>query len=148
MTRKTGKFAHLAQEAAAKKEYALRKDNGLGGNGQVPHDMWRRLLPIAMEYNRGYGAAAVIYTYLIANVNGQPDNDRYMSAFVSVDRIARDTGVSRNRVAPLCNVLEAVGLLKTAYDYTGNKREKLYYPQYYSDLTDEEIHVRMAELER
>lgn len=140
MTRKTGQFTHLAQEAEARKAKALRK----GGNGQVPHDMWRRLLPIAMEYNRGYGAAATIYTYLLANVNGQPDNDRYMSAFTSVDRIARETGIGRNRVAPLVDVLEAVGLLKTTYDYTGNKREKLYFPQYYSELSDGEIRARMA----
>ncbi|MEH6941663.1 hypothetical protein [Bacillus sp. JJ722] len=101
--------------------------------------MFRRLVPIAREYEKGNADIALIYTYLLSNVNGQPDNDRYMSAFTSVERIAADTGIGRNRVAKLSNVLEAVGLLKTAYDYTANKREKLYFPLYYSALTDEEI---------
>ncbi|ETT41417.1 hypothetical protein C162_26085 [Paenibacillus sp. FSL R7-269] len=86
---------------------------------------------------------AALYTYLLAMVNGQPDNDRYMSAFPSVQRIADETGIGRNRVKPLCDVLEAVGLVKSAMDYTSNKRDKLYYPQYYSELSDAQIRANL-----
>ncbi|WP_340637689.1 hypothetical protein [Bacillus cereus] len=71
-----------------------------------------------------------------------------MSAFPSVDKIAEETGIGRNRIAKLSNVLVAVGLIKTAYDYTTNKRDKLYFPLYYSSLTDEEIRRNLDELYR
>ncbi|WP_326069961.1 helix-turn-helix domain-containing protein [Bacillus subtilis] len=138
-----GQFEHLAREALQRKAYAMQKENGLTGNAPVPHDLWRRLVPIAREYEKGNGAIAQLYTYLLAHVNGKVDNDRYMSAFPSVDKIAEDTGIGRNRIARLANVLEAVGLLKTAYDYASNKREKLYYPQYYSGLSDAEVRRRL-----
>ncbi|WP_412675287.1 helix-turn-helix domain-containing protein [Bacillus nakamurai] len=124
----------------------MQKENGLTGNAPIPHDLWRRLVPIAREYEKGNGAIAQLYTYLLAHVNGKPDNDRYMSAFPSVEKIAEDTGIGRNRIARLANVLEAVGLLKTAYDYASNKREKLYYPQYYSALSDAEIRRRLDDI--
>ncbi|KXZ17739.1 hypothetical protein AXI58_18550 [Bacillus nakamurai] len=141
-----GRFEHLAREALQRKAYAMQKENGLTGNAPIPHDLWRRLVPIAREYEKGNGAIAQLYTYLLAHVNGKPDNDRYMSAFPSVEKIAEDTGIGRNRIARLANVLEAVGLLKTAYDYASNKREKLYYPQYYSALSDAEIRRRLDDI--
>ncbi|MGF9727455.1 helix-turn-helix domain-containing protein [Bacillus licheniformis] len=139
-------FEKLAEEALQRKKYAMEKDNGLSGNAPIPHDLWRRLVPIAREYEKGNGSMAQLYTYLLAHVNGHPDNDRYMSAFPSTDRIAEETGIGRNRIARLAKVLEAVGLLKSAYDYTLSRRNKLYYPQYYSDLSDEEIRRRLDKL--
>ncbi|MEK4630562.1 helix-turn-helix domain-containing protein [Solibacillus sp. FSL R7-0682] len=139
---KTGKFMHYANAAKQRKEKAL----DVGKNGMIPHDLWRRFIPIAMEYDRGNADMALLYSYLIAKVNGQPDNDRYMSAFPSVDRIAEDTRISRNRIAKLSNALEACGLLVTAYDYAANRREKLYYPQYYSELTDAEVRANFDKL--
>lgn len=147
--RKHGKFASYAVEALQRKEFALKKDNGLSGNGMIPHDLWRRHIPIAREYGgKRMADMALLYSYLIANVNGQRDNDRYMSAWPSVSTIVAETGLNKNRVAPLSDALEAVGLLKTAYDYTGNKRNKLYFPQYYSTLTDNEVHANMVEWKR
>lgn len=133
------RFIQLAQEAAQRKAYSMRENNGLSGNAPIPHDLYRRLVPLARQYEKGNADIVLIYTYLLANVNGQKENDRYMSAFTSVERIAADTGIGRNRIAKLSNVLEAVGLLKTAYDYTTNKRDKLYFPMYYSALTDDQI---------
>ncbi|MEC1283014.1 hypothetical protein P9B95_04695 [Bacillus paralicheniformis] len=69
-----------------------------------------------------------------------------MSAFPSTDKIAEETGIGRNRIARLANVLEAVGLLETAYDYTLSRRNKLYYPQYYSELSEGEIRRRLDDL--
>jgi hypothetical protein len=139
-------FKQLAQEAAQKKQFSMRENNGLTGNAPIPHDLYRRLVPIAREYDKGNADIVLLYTYLLANVNGQRDNDRYMSAFTSVERIASETGLGRNRIARLSNVLEAVGLLKTAYDYTTNRRDKLYYPLYYSAFTDEEIRQNLGKL--
>ena len=139
-----GKFSKYALEAKQRRDYALAN----GNNGMIPHDLWRRIIPIAREFDRGLADMALLYSYLIANVNGQPENDRYMSAFPSVVIIVKETGIGKNRVAPLSDALEAVGLLSTTYDYTGNKRDKLYYPQYYSSLTDEEIRSRLAEWKR
>lgn len=145
----TGKFASLASEAAQRKDFALQRDNGLTGNGMIPHELWRRHIPICREYGgKRIADMALLYSYLIANVNGQRENDRYMSAWTSVGTIVADTGLNKNRVAPLSDALEAVGMLKTAYDYTGNKRNKLYFPQYYSTLTDDEIHANMVEWKR
>lgn len=140
------KFKILAGEAEQRKRYSMQKDSGQSGYAHVPHDMYRRLIPIAREYEGGNGAAVMLYTYLLANVSGQRSNDRYMSAFPSVERIAADTGIGRNRIAKLSSVLEAVGLIKTAYDYTSNKRDKLYFPMYYSSLSDEEIRSNLDRL--
>lgn len=135
-------FQRLANESFRKKTECLDR----GFYAPVPHDLFRRIVPIAREYDKANVHIAALYTYLLSLVNGQPDNDRYMSAFPSVQRIADETGIGRNRIRPLCDVLEAVGLVKSTYDYAGNKRDKLYYPQYYSVLTDDEIRRNLAEL--
>lgn len=141
MTRKHGKFTKLASEAEKKKESALKE----GNNGMIPHDLWNRIIPITREYNRGTPDIALLYSYLISRVNGESGNDRYMSAFPNVETIAKHTGIGRNRVTPLVEILEFTGMLKTVYDYTANKRDKLYYPQYYSDVPNEVIHEKMTE---
>lgn len=135
-------FKRLASESLRRKTDCLER----GYYAPIPHDLYRRIIPIAREYDKSNAHIAALYTYLLSLVNGQPDNDRYMSAFPSVQRIADETGIGRNRIRPLCDVLEAVGLVKSAFDYTSNKRDKLYYPQYYCELTDEEIRARLNEL--
>lgn len=135
-------LSELAAESLRKKTEALDR----GQYSPIPHDLFRRLVPIAREYDKSNVHIAMLYTYLLSHVNGQPDNDRYMSAFPSVQRIADETGIGKNRIRRLCDVLEAVGLIKSAYDYTSNKRDKLYYPQYYSELSDGEIRARLDEL--
>lgn len=139
--RSDGKFSGLISEAERRKAIALER----GMNGMIPHDLWNRIIPITREYSRGTTDIALLYSYLIARVNGQPGNDRYMSAFPNVTTIAEDTGIGRNRVLQLTEILELVGLVKTAYDYTSNKRDKLYFPQYYSEVSDEDIREGMRE---
>lgn len=96
-----------------------------------------------MRYDRSNASIFALYGYLLAHANGDSANERYMSAWPTVATIAGATGIGHNRVARLADVLEAVGLLRTRYDYRGNKRTKLYYPQYYSTLTDDEIVARL-----
>lgn len=131
-----------------KTEAVFRKDKALkdGLNAPIPHDLWRRIIPIAREFEAGNANIAAVYTYLLAHVNGQKTNDRYMAAFTSVAKIARDTRITVNRIAKLVAVLEAVGLLRTCYDYAGNKPTKLYYPLYSSNLSDEQIRENLSEL--
>lgn len=144
--KKHGNFKHLAEKAARKKEFVYEKENGLGGYAPVMHTFSRELLPLIVEYGKYNRDAAILYFYLLANTNGQPDNDRYMSAFKSVETIAAETGISKNNISYLSDVLEALGMIETAYDYTSNKRDKLYYPQYYSDVPIPVIRERMAKL--
>jgi hypothetical protein len=143
---KHGKFTDMANESAWKKRRAMEKDNGLTGNAPVPHDLWRKVVPIAKEFERGNVAVAALYSYLLAHVNGNADNDRYMSAFTSVDRLAEDMCVGKNRVSLLSDILVAVGLLKTVYDYAGNRKEKLYYPQYYTTQTEDEMRRNIGDV--
>ncbi|MEI4801992.1 helix-turn-helix domain-containing protein [Bacillus sp. FJAT-51639] len=142
----SNKFSHLATEATQRKEYAMSPGNGLTGNAPIPHDLWRRIIPIVREYDKANVSIAQLYSYLLAYVNGNKENNRYMSAFPSVDKIAEETGIGRNRIAKLSNVLVAGGLIKTAYDYMTNKRDELYFSMYYSSLTEDEIRRNLDEL--
>ncbi|WP_336766196.1 helix-turn-helix domain-containing protein [Bacillus cereus] len=144
----SNKFEYLANEDIQRKEYAMTPRNGLTGNAPIPNDLWRRIIPIAREYDKANASITQLYSYLLAYVNGKKDNDRYMSAFPLVDKIAEETGIGRNRIAKLSNILVAAGLIKTRYDYTTNKRDKLYFPLYYSSLADEEIRRNLDELYR
>lgn len=136
----------LSYASKQRRDYALNKDNGLSGNGMIPHDLWRRIIPIAKEYDKRAANMAQLYSYLIAYVNGNSDNDRYMCAFPSVQTINEDTGLGVNLIPLLSDMLVAVGLLVTTYDYVDVRKKKLYYPQYYTRLTDEQIRYELSVL--
>ncbi|MEH6868938.1 hypothetical protein [Bacillus safensis] len=135
-----------ASKAEQKKAYVLKKGNDLTGSAPVIHDLWRTIVPIAREFDRRNVDIGALYSYLLAHTNGQRDNDWYMAAFTSVDKIAADLMIGKNRINQLSKVLEAVGLLETAYNYAGRKKNKLYYPQYYSALTQDEMRANLREL--
>src|SRR5699024_2122518 len=98
------------------------------------------------EYDKRATNMAQLYSYLIAYVNGNPDNDRYMCAFSSVKTINEDTGLGVNSIPLLSEMLVAVELLVTTYDYVDVRKKKLYNPQYYTELTDGQIRQRLANL--
>lgn len=127
------------QRAGRRKQEALTA----GHYQPLPNDLWRRLVPLARKYDKGYADIATLYTYLLAHVNGQHGTAQYMSAWPSVQTIAADTGIGRNRVPKLAAVLEAVGLLEVAYEQRGVRRLKRYYPLYYSTLSDAEVHANL-----
>ncbi|WP_240688356.1 hypothetical protein [Bacillus sp. 005/A4HT-01/001] len=135
-----------AGRAEQKKAYVLKKGNDLTGSAPVIHDLWRTIVPIAREFDKRNVDIGALYSYLLAYTNGQTDNNWYMAAFTSVDTIASDLMIGRNRINHLSKVLEAVGLLETAYNYAGRKKNKLYYPQYYSTLTPDEMRANLREL--
>lgn len=145
--RKHGDFKHLAEEAATRKAQSLEKGKEYGGYSPMFHDFSRRILPILLEYDRKNRDTVTLYSYLLAHTNGDPKNDRYMAAFPSVKRIDKETGINKNRIAYLSDVLEAAGMIKTAQDKTASgNNQKLYYPQYYSEVPDHVIRLRMNEL--
>src|SRR5690625_4930053 len=114
----------LAQQALNGKERAH------GAYAPLPHEIGRDILPQLVARNKKDRDAIVLYVYLLAHVNGQPDSDRYMSAWPTVDKIAADTGIDKNRISKLAALLEDRGLIRCEYVYSRNKREKLYYPMY------------------
>lgn len=145
--RKHGKFKELSQEAAYRKHQSLQEENGLGGYAPLLHDFSRRILPILVEYDSKNRDVIVLYNYILSKTNGDPENDRYMAAFPSNKTINAESGVPINRLAHISNILEACGMIKTIQDRSPNGRnQKLYYPQYYSDVPEYIIRIRMEEL--
>lgn len=141
--RKHGKFKNIATESANRKEKSI--DNG--GYAPMIHDFSRRIVPMMLEYDRKNRDAVALYSYLLAHTNGDPDNDRYMAAFPSVMTIDKETGINKDRIRYLSSMLEAVGMIKTTQDRTpSGYNQKLYYPQYYSDVPEHIIRLRMEEL--
>ncbi|WP_255289107.1 hypothetical protein [Bacillus cereus] len=58
----SNKFEYLANEAIQRKEYAMAPGNGLTGNAPIPHDLWRRIIPIAREYDKANASIAQLYS--------------------------------------------------------------------------------------
>jgi hypothetical protein len=130
----------LAQESVKRKEALLQR----GSTAPLGHELGRDILPRLVALDKKDRDAIVLYVYLLAHVNGDPSSSRYMSAWPSNVKIAEETGIDKNRIKTLADVLEREGLIKTEYVYTHNKREKLYYPMYHAekeadDMTEKKI---------
>lgn len=116
-----------------KQSEALRSKQAVIDAGKytpIPHSLYREKLP---EMNTRYKKADVrdalfIFGLLCAYVNGQSDKDVYMWAFLTVDQIADMTGIYRNRVKPLCDILEKEALIYTNMKRTATGRKKYYMP--------------------
>jgi len=128
------------------KASVLQTEDGHSWSAPVTHDLWRTIVPIAREFDKKNVSIGSFYTYLLAHTNGQKGSGWYMAAPTPVDKIAADLMIGKNRINHLSKVLEAVGLLETAYNYAGRKKSKLYYPQYYSALTPDEMRANLAKL--
>lgn len=123
--------SHLS---AAQREVLRQKDEVLtsGGYAVIPHVIYRDVLPKLLEkYNVQTARDCVfLYGYFQAYVNGTSGNTEYMWAFPSVDKIVQDTGIKRNRVKPLCDALEAEGLLVTQRIPWYGHTKKMFMPMY------------------
>ncbi len=113
-------------EALSRKQAIL--DRGL--YAPIPHDLYREKMPAMHDkYDKqDVRDALFIYAFLQAYVNGESDKDVYMWAFLTVKQIAEKTGIDRNRVKPLCDILEIEGLVKTEMKRTATGRKKFYLP--------------------
>lgn len=118
-------------EATRQKEYVLESGNKVG-YATIPHDIYRVVLP---DLNAKYdGRVArdciILYGYFHAYTHGTNSNDEYLWAYPTVDQIVEDTGVKRNRIKPLVDVLEAEGLVITRKIPWNGNTKKLYMPLY------------------
>ena|SRR5690625_3617040 len=113
-------------EALRRKQEAL--DRGL--YTPIPHALYRDRLPTMIErYNKqDVRDALFIYGLLCAYVNGQSDKDVYMWAFLTVDQIADMSGIDRNRIKRLSDILEDEALIYTEMKRVANGRKKFYMP--------------------
>ena len=113
-------------EALRRKQAVL--DRGL--YAPIPHELYREKMPeMQAKYDKqDVRDALFIYTFLHAYVNGESEKEVYMWAFLTVKQIAERTGIDRNRVKPLCDILENESLLKTETKRTATGRKKFYMP--------------------
>lgn len=112
---------------------ALRRKQAVLDHGlytPIPHELYREKMPeMQARYDKqDVRDALFIYTFLHAYVNGQSEKDVYMWSFLTVRQIAEMTGIDRNRVKPLCDILENEGLIKTEMKRTATGRKKFYMP--------------------
>ncbi|NYV67576.1 hypothetical protein HYI36_20060 [Bacillus sp. Gen3] len=124
---------NYASEALRQKESVL----AAGGYAVVPHDIYRVVLPeLTAKYDgRTARDCVLLYGYLQAHVNGESGGEAYMWAFPTVDKIVEDTGIKRNRVKPLTDILESEGLLVTRRIPWYGHTKKMFMPLYHRQST-------------
>lgn len=106
-----------------------------GDNGYliIPRDLYREFLPHWIE---AYGArdahaAVVLYGYLHSYVSNGKDSDAYKWAFPTVKQIVADTGIGKNRINDILQILEDAGLVVTRMETWYGRDKKLYLPLFY-----------------
>lgn len=129
----------LAGIAVTQKERILGAEGG--GFTPIPHTLMRDILPVLRDKPIGdKGALAsktdardalFLLVYLHGYTNGKSANSEYMWAFPNVKTIAEETGIHRDRIKPLCTLLEREGLLITRMVPRGGNVKKMYLPLYY-----------------
>lgn len=118
-------------EFLRQKEYVLERGNRVG-YAPIPHSLYQQTLPmLAEKYGKADARDAVfLYTYLHAYMNGSSDKAYYLWAFPSVADIADVTGIAKDRMKPLIDVLIAEGLMRTKYVWFNGNRKKMFMPLY------------------
>src|SRR5690625_1277156 len=122
-----------SKELSKEQAEALRRKQAVLDRGlyaPIPHEIYREKMPdMQTRYDKqDVRDALFIYTFLQAYVNGQSDNDVYMWAFLTVKQIADRTGIDRNRIKRLCDILEEEALICTEMKRTATGRKKFYMP--------------------
>jgi hypothetical protein len=65
-----------------------------------------------------------------AYVNGQTGGSAYMWAFPTLNKIVEDTGIHRNRVKGLIDILKSEGLMESKKIPWNGHAKKMYMPLY------------------
>ncbi len=120
----------LAKKAIEQKERALAKGNG--GYAITPHYIYRELMP---ELKAKYDARTArdclsLYMFLQAHVNGEASKEYYMWAFPTNEQIVESTGIHKDRVKKLADILVSEGLMLTKRVPWYGHTKKLYLPLY------------------
>mgnify|MGYP003456443823 CR=1 FL=1 len=101
-----------------------------GGYAPIPHAICRDILPELKEKYDGQTArdALFLFFFLSSYVNGSSDNDAFMWAFPNVEQIVSSTGIHKDRVKKLVDILISEGLLETTMIIYHGKSKKMYLP--------------------
>lgn len=123
----------MRKELSKEQAEAIRRKQSVLDRGlytPIPHALYRDRLPAMNErYNKqDVRDALFIYGLLCAYVNGQSDKDVYLWAFLTVDQIADMSGIDRNRIKRLSDILEDEALIYTEMKRVANGRKKFYMP--------------------
>lgn len=118
------------REALRQKERVLNAKEG--GFVPVPHWVYRELLPELRAKYDGQTArdCLVLYGYMHAYTNGQSGGSAYMWAFPSVVQIAGDTGIHKDRIKGLVDILVSEGVMITRKIPWYGHTKKMYMPLY------------------
>lgn len=121
----------VSKEAAE----ALRQKERLLAAGKyaiIPHDVYRSLLPELKAKYDGQTArdCVVLYGYMHAYTNGQSEGSAYMWAFPNVVQIADDTGIHKDRIKGLIDILVSEGVMQTKKIPWYGHTKKMYLPLY------------------
>lgn len=103
-----------------------------GGYAPIPHFIFRELLP---ELKMKYGGQTArdcltLYMYVHAYVNGQSEQQAYLWAFPNVTKIAEDTGIHKDRIKGLFDILVSEGVMITRKIPWYGHTKKMYMPLY------------------
>jgi hypothetical protein len=120
-TLKTG-----ATRAAKRKADLLAR----GGYAPIPHAICRDILPELKTKYDGQTArdALFLFFFLSSYVNGSSENDAFMWAFPNVEQIVSSTGIHKDRVKKLIDILVSEELLETTMIIYHGNTKKLYLP--------------------
>lgn len=117
-----------AAEAKRQKEGVL----SAGSYAIIPHDIYRKLLPELKDKYDGQTArdCVILYGYMHAYTNGQSEGHAYMWAFPNVTRVAEDTGIHKDRIKGLVDILVSEGVMVTKKIPWHGHTKKMYMPLY------------------
>lgn len=123
-------------DAKSLRDEALRQKaallNGGKGYSPIPHDIYRSLLPELKAKYDGQTArdCVLLYGYMHAYTNGQSANEAYMWAYPNVVQIAEDTGIHKDRIKGLVDILVIEGVMATRKIPWYGHTKKMYLPLY------------------
>lgn len=103
-----------------------------GGYAPIPHFIYRELLPELKAKYDGQKArdCLTLYMYVHAYVNGQSEQQAYLWAFPNVTQIAEDTGIHKDRIKGLFDILVSEGVMITRKIPWYGHTKKMYMPLY------------------
>jgi hypothetical protein len=115
------------RKAQAQKERLL---SGGKGYTPTPHWIYRDWLPELKEKYDGQTArdCVILLGYMHAYANGQSGGDVYMWAFPNVVQVAQDTGIHKDRIKGLVDILVSEGVMVTQRKKWYGHTKKMYLP--------------------
>jgi hypothetical protein len=117
--------------ALARSQHEKRQKEG--GYFMAPYELYREHLANWIEAHgaRKAHAAVVLYGYLHSYTSGEKKSDVHMWAYPTTKQITADTGIGKNTLTDVLQILIDAGLVVTNMKTWNGKDKKLYLPLYY-----------------